>query len=70
LAAGTPNGRVLRVPGKGVKSPRATGDLLATIQIVVPETLSDRAAELLKEFAAELPPSDPRAELMNQAGEL
>jgi hypothetical protein len=43
---------------------------MATIQIVVPESLSERATELLQQFAAELPPSDPRADLMQQAADL
>ncbi|MEI6591311.1 MAG: DnaJ C-terminal domain-containing protein [Actinomycetes bacterium] len=70
LAPGTPNGRVLRVPGKGVKGTRTTGDLLATIEVVVPATLTDKAKSLIEELAEELPPVDLREDLMKKATEL
>ena len=37
---GTPSGRVLRVKGKGV--PGSKGDLLITVQVVVPQRLQRR----------------------------
>jgi molecular chaperone DnaJ len=70
LAPGTPNGRVLRVPGKGVTGTRTTGDLLATIEVVVPATLTDRAVKLIEDLAKELPPVDVREDLMKKAAEL
>jgi len=68
VAAGTPNGRVLRVKGKGVVTEKHSGDLLATVEIAVPSHLSHKAAEALQAFADELPDEDPRAELLQKAG--
>jgi molecular chaperone DnaJ len=67
VAAGTPSGRVLRVKGRGVATPKATGDLLAEVQIVVPDRLDADAREALEAFAAAMPAADPREELMLKA---
>ncbi|MEV4491074.1 molecular chaperone DnaJ [Micromonospora coxensis] len=55
---GTPSGRVLRARGKGVvrKDGRA-GDLLVTLDVVVPATVSDEARSALESFAAQTPPA-------------
>ncbi|NJP30718.1 molecular chaperone DnaJ [Micromonospora thermarum] len=55
---GTPSGRVLRARGKGVvrKDGRA-GDLLVTLDVAVPATLSDEARAALETFAAQTPPA-------------
>jgi molecular chaperone DnaJ len=68
VAPGTPNGRTLRVRGKGVQRGSNPGDLLATLEVAVPTHVSDKAAKLLAEFDAQLPEEDPRAELLNRAG--
>ncbi len=68
VAAGTPNGRVLRVKGRGVVTPKGEGDLLATVEIAVPSHVSDKAAKLLEEFDNQLPDEDPRADLLLKAG--
>jgi len=68
VAPGTPNGRVLRVRGKGVVTSKAEGDLLATIEIAVPSHVSDKAAKALAEFNELLPAEDPRADLLSKAG--
>ena len=68
VAPGTPNGRVLRVKGKGVVTEKVNGDLLATVEIAVPSHLSDKAAEALKAFEALIPDEDPRADLLQRAG--
>ena len=70
VAAGTPNGRTLRVKGKGVQFGSRQGDLLATIEVVVPSHLSSKAKKLLEEFDGELPDEDPRADLISRAGTL
>jgi molecular chaperone DnaJ len=70
VAPGTPNGRVLRVRGKGVVTSKAEGDLLATIEIAVPSHVSDKAAKALTEFDELLPNEDPRADLLSKAGQL
>ena len=68
VAPGTPNGRVLRVKGRGVESSKGTGDLLATVEIAVPAHVNSKAAELLEQFSAELGDEDPRADLLVRAG--
>ena len=68
VAPGTPNGRTLRVKGKGVQLTNHQGDLLATVEIAVPAHISDKAKAILQEFEAELPEEDPRADLISKAG--
>jgi molecular chaperone DnaJ len=41
VPAGTPHGRTLRVRGRGVQTPAATGDLLVGIRLTVPDQLTD-----------------------------
>ena len=67
VAPGTPNGRTLRVKGRGVQ--KATpGDLLATVEIAVPTHVNDKARELITQFEAEVDGEDPRADLIQKAG--
>jgi molecular chaperone DnaJ len=68
VAAGTPSGRVLRVKGRGVTTPKGTGDLLASVHVAVPSHLSDSAKKHLEEFASAMPKENPRTELLEQAG--
>lgn len=67
VAPGTPSGRVLRVKGRGVKSSKGTGDLLAELQVAVPSHLDDAAREALQKFQAAEPKENPRAEMMAKA---
>jgi molecular chaperone DnaJ len=68
VAPGTPNGRVLRVKGRGVVTAKAEGDLLATVEIAVPSHVSEKAKHALEAFDELLPDEDPRAEILNKAG--
>ncbi|MDG2479108.1 MAG: DnaJ C-terminal domain-containing protein [Aquiluna sp.] len=68
VSPGTPNGRTLRVKGKGVQGDGRQGDLLATVEILVPNRINKKAEEALKAFDAEIPEEDPRAELISKAG--
>ncbi len=68
VTPGTPNGRVLRVKGRGVQGAKAVGDLLATVEIAVPAHVSEKAKQALAEFDALLPQEDPREDLLNKAG--
>ena len=68
VAPGTPNGRVLRVKGRGVHTAKGEGDLLATVEIAVPSHISDKAKKALEEFEEHLPDEDPREELLSKAG--
>lgn len=64
IPAGTPSGRTLRVRGRGVKrKDGTTGDLLVTVHVQVPTSLSDEAAEALRAYAAVAAEPDPRAAL-------
>ena len=67
VAPGTPSGRTLRVRGKGVKTKKGTGDLLATVQIVVPKNLSKEAKQAVEAFKAATEGEDPRAGLLDKA---
>jgi len=66
VAAGTPSGRVLRVKGRGVTTPKGTGDLLAEVVIAVPDNLPTPAIDALEAFA-KLMPENPRADLLARA---
>ena len=66
VAAGTPSGRVLRVKGKGVTTPKGTGDLLAEVVVAVPDNLSTPAIDALEAFA-KLTPDNPREGLLARA---
>jgi molecular chaperone DnaJ len=67
LTPGTPSGRVLRVKGRGVVAKDHTGDLLAKVQIVVPQRLSDEAREVVEKLREQEAGVDPRAELFAKA---
>jgi len=66
VAPGTPSGRVLRVKGRGVTTPKGTGDLLATVEVAVPSHLTPAAKDALEAFAAAMPDENPRDELLAQ----
>lgn len=69
IAAGTPSGRVLRLKGRGIATKTGTGDLLAKVQIVVPQRLSDAAATAIETLRADEQDYDPRAELFVRAAQ-
>ena len=58
---------MLRVKGRGVKSAKGTGDLLAEVQVVVPAHLSDEAREALEAFRAVESDENPREDLLARA---
>ncbi len=64
VPANTPNGRTMRVRGKGVrKGDGSMGDLLVTLRVQVPDHLSDAAKQALLEYAQASGQEDPRAAL-------
>ena len=67
LPAGTPSGRTLRVRGRGVPGKGAPGDLLAKVQVTVPQRLTDEARAALEALRAQEAGFDPRSELMAKA---
>lgn len=69
LAEGTANGRTMRVRGKGVRRKDGTqGDLLVTIEVVVPTTLTAAQREALQSYRDSRDGTDPRAALLAKAG--
>ncbi|MFJ8073670.1 molecular chaperone DnaJ [Streptomyces sp. NPDC096176] len=68
LPAGTPGGRTMRARGKGaVRKDGTRGDLLVTVEVAVPEELSDKAKEALEAYREATAGEDPRAELFQAA---
>lgn len=63
---GTPSGRVMRVKGRGVSTAKATGDLLAEVQIVVPSHLNKEQHEVIEAWQKVEPKEDPRADLKSR----
>jgi molecular chaperone DnaJ len=65
LAPGTSNGRTLRVKGRGASRKDGTkGDLLVTVEVVVPDKLSSKAKEAVEAFRDATVNDDPRAGLL------
>ncbi|MDQ3757924.1 MAG: molecular chaperone DnaJ [Actinomycetota bacterium] len=62
MPPGTPSGRTFRVRGRGVPASSGAGDLLVTVEVVVPDELSDAQRQAVEAFAAASPES-PRGHL-------
>jgi molecular chaperone DnaJ len=67
IAPGTPNGRVLRVKGRGVATKAHTGDLLAKVSVAIPARLSDKGRKAVEVLLAEESDVDPRADVFARA---
>jgi molecular chaperone DnaJ len=52
VPAGTAHGRTLRVRGRGVRTTKATGDLLVGIRIEIPEHLTDEQRQAVEAVAS------------------
>jgi len=52
VPAGTQTGRTFRVRGRGMSTPKATGDLMVTIEVNVPTELSDEERAAIEALAA------------------
>ncbi len=68
VAPGTSSGRVLRVKGRGVSTPKGTGDLLARIEVAVPSHLTAKQREAVEALAAASSDENPREDLLAKAG--
>ena len=66
VPAGSDSGRTLRLKGRGVATKKETGDLLATISVVVPKDLTPEQLDSIKALADGLDQGDPRAELVKK----
>lgn len=60
---GTKSGRVLRLRGKGALTDGAAGDLLVTLDVLVPSELNDEERSLVEQLAATGSMANPRAYL-------
>jgi len=70
IPPGTPNGRVFRVAGKGVRRKDGTnGSLLVKVEVTVPDTLSNKAKDAIEDLRAATAGQDPREELLARAKE-
>ncbi|NKX55249.1 DnaJ C-terminal domain-containing protein [Arthrobacter mobilis] len=67
IPPGTPSGRTLRVKGRGVRTSKGAGDLLVTIDIVVPQNLNKQAEEAVRAFAEATADANPRRDLAAKA---
>jgi molecular chaperone DnaJ len=67
VPAGTANGRILRVRGKGIAGRHGRGDLLVTLQVAVPTKLDREAKAALEAYAQATAGENPRAELFARA---
>ena len=67
IAPGTSNGRTLRVKGRGITKGSATGDLLVTVDVQVPQRVDGKALDALKVFAQETAHENVRADLIAKA---
>jgi molecular chaperone DnaJ len=67
IAPGTPNGRTLRVKGRGITKGGTTGDLLVTVEVQVPQRVDGKALDALKTFAAETASEDVRNDFVSKA---
>jgi len=63
VAPGTPSGRVLRVKGRGIQTSKGTGDLLAEVEVAVPDRLTDEQKAALEAYRAIEPNENPRSAL-------
>ncbi|MEO3786079.1 molecular chaperone DnaJ [Actinocorallia sp. B10E7] len=70
IPEGTPNGRTFRVRGRGATRRDGTkGDLLATVEVQVPQKLTDEEREVLQRFAQTHRGEELRDDLVKQAKE-
>jgi molecular chaperone DnaJ len=70
IPQGTPNGRIFRVPGKGIRrKDGTTGSLLVTVQVQVPSQLNGKAKGAIEELREATAGQDPREELLERAKE-
>ena len=60
---GTPSGKTFRVTGKGVASEKRAGDLMVTVEVVVPTHLTDEQRALVEKLRDDGQLDNPRSHL-------
>jgi molecular chaperone DnaJ len=69
IPPGTPNGRTLRVKGRGAPRRDGTrGDLLVTVEVETPRELTDEARAAIEAYRAASADHDPRSALLGRGG--
>lgn len=68
VPAGTPTGKTFRIKGRGVQSKKTVGDLLVTVEVVVPTELSEAERDAIEALAA-ADTSAPRSHLSSDRGD-
>jgi molecular chaperone DnaJ len=63
IPAGTRTGKTFRVKDRGVDTPQGRGDLLVTVEVAVPQELTDEQRALLEKYRDNGPHDNPRAHL-------
>ncbi|MEN8238373.1 MAG: DnaJ C-terminal domain-containing protein [Actinomycetota bacterium] len=63
IPAGTQGGTTMKLSGKGIETAKATGDLLVTLHVAVPTSISDDERIALKTLHAAEADWDPRSHL-------
>jgi len=63
IPAGTKSGRTFRAKGKGIERKSGRTDLLVTVQVQVPDQLSEEAKEALRTFESLAQEGNPRSNL-------
>ncbi len=64
---GTQNGKTLRIKGRGVKKGVNAGDLMATIEVKVPQRVDGKAKKALEDFAEATKNEDLRSDFIQRA---
>jgi molecular chaperone DnaJ len=63
VPAGTRSGRTFRVKGHGVPASSGVGDLLVTIEVAVPQKLTDAERDAIEALASASDGQSPRSHL-------
>ena len=63
IPAGTRSGRTFRVKGHGIPAASGTGDLLVTVEVAVPQRLTDEEREAIEALASASKDESPRSHL-------
>ncbi len=64
---GAQNGKTLRIKGRGVKKGVNAGDLMATIDVQVPQRIDGKAKKALEDFASATANEDVRSDFLQRA---